>query len=259
VSPSGAARGSFRRPGRPSLLLLAAFAIGLAVPARAQDIVRSLLDRIENVDPATTTEADCLAKVAAAPQLNAEGLFHGAFVCYVANKPVEGNFLFAAGQIRGMADMGLMEAASEADQMAPSALYGAIWFHLGGPGQDEVFRDPVATARLFRLLDAWTPEDRPDYNPGWNVGRRPDAATYQSALADGKARRRRQLVAIARAYSDPEYYALHREFAALQQRVRIFQVGTPEERQANDLQRRMGERARVLGLDFDGDGEPDAG
>lgn len=236
--------------------MFAALSIGFALPAAAQDPVGALLGRLR-VDPATTTEADCRGKIGQAAELNAMGLFHGAAVCNAVRMSVESSFLLTAGQIRAMADMGTMEAASEDDQLGPGALYYLIFFHLGGPGSEEVLRSPADSERLFQMLDNWVPVAEADYDPGWAVGRRPEPEAYQQALAASKLHRRRQLTAISRAYSDPEYYALQREFTALQQRVRVFEAGTPDERLASDLQRRMGERARALGLDFDGDGQPD--
>jgi len=244
---------------RQRAAFLAALSFAFAVPAAAQiprDSVGALLDRLR-VDPATTTEADCRAKIGRAAELNAMGLFHGASVCGAVRMEVESSFLLAAGQIRAMADMGTMEAASESDQIGPGSLYYLIFFHLGGPGSEDVLRDPAETARLFHLLDDWTAVAGPDYDPGWPVGRRPEATAYQAAFAASKLHRRRQLAAMVRAFSDPDYYSLHREFTALQQRVRVFEQDTPEATRADDLQRQMGERGRVLGLDFDGDGEPD--
>jgi hypothetical protein len=233
----------------------AALAVALALaatPSRAQHVLyQPLLDRLR-VDPAQVTRADCTGPVESAPRLNAMELFRGAAVCAALNIPVEGNFLLVAGQVRAITDMSLMLPESEADRRAPAALYGLIFFQLGGPGREEVYRDSAATARLLQLLDAWSPALAPTYDPGWSAGRRPDVAAYQTALAEEKARRRRQLTAIARAFSDDDYYALHQEFTALQQRVRVFVEGTPDAARADALQRRMDARARALGVDFRG-------
>lgn len=234
----------------------AALAVALALAAtqsQAQEgLYQPLLDRLR-VDPAQVTRGHCTGAVESAARLNAMELFHGAAVCAALSIPVEGNFLLIAGQIRAMTDMSLMRPASEADMQAPAALYGLLFFQVGGPGQEEVYRDPAAKARFFQLLDAWRPGLFPGYDPGWPVGQRPDESSYRSTAAAETARRRRQLVTIGRAFADDEYYALHRQFTELQQRTRVFEVGTPEAARADELQRRMDARARALGLDFTGD------
>lgn len=233
-----------------------AFAAALAFssPALAQDIVKPLVDRLKSVDPKTATDAHCSAQVSQAARVNAMDLFYGASVCFAVKRPVEGNFLLTAGQVRAMPDMVLMEAASEAEKLKAAGLYGLMWFHVGGPGEDQVYRDPVLRARFFQMFDAWTPAYGANYNPGWAVGKRPDAAAYQALMAESKSHRRKQLAAISRAYSDDQYYALHRQFMELQKRTGATYVeGTPDAKLSAELQAKMNKRANELGIDFSGE------
>lgn len=168
-----------------------------ASPAAAQSSVEAMLERLNNVDPAVTTEADCERQVAQAATLNALDLLYGASVCFAVRRPLEGSFLLNAGQMRSFADMPLMIPAARADADIITSLYGVIYFHAGGPGDESVLRDPASRERFFSLLDRWSPEFPADHNPGWNTRRRPEGAAYQAHMAEVKAARRQQLVTIA--------------------------------------------------------------
>lgn len=230
-----------------ALILLVSLA--LATPAAAQTIGGALMDRLNGVRPEAVTAADCEAQVARAATLNAPDLLYGAFVCYAANRPVEGNFLLNAGQVRSIPDMGLMVPASRADSEVATSLYGVIYFYLGGPGREEVLRDAASRDRFFGLFDGWSADYPADYNPGWSTRRRPDAAAYRAALAESKAGRRQQLADVARLYSDEAYYALHRRFQELQARnPNGFVEGTPDAALSRDVARQMDERSAALGI-----------
>lgn len=232
---------------RTFLLLVS---LALAAPAAAQTGIVTLMDRLNSVRPEAVTAADCDAQVARAAALNVPDLLYGAWLCYAANRAVEGNFLLNAGQVRSIPDMGLMVPAARADSDVVTSLYGVIYFHLGGPGREEVLRDAASRERFFRLFDGWSADYPADYNPGWNTRRRPDAAAYRAAIAESKAGRRRQLVDIARLYSDEAYYALHRRFQDLQARNPTgFVEGTPDADLSSDLERQMNERSAALGIE----------
>lgn len=221
----------------------------LSSHAAAQTGGSALSDRINSVDPATTTEADCDAQVEQAENLNGPDLLFGAAICFAANKPVEGGFLLNAGQTRSIADMSLMVPAARADSDVQTELYGFIYFSAGGPGSDEVLRQSPLRDRLFSLLDGWSPHYSLGYNPGWNVRRRPDAEAYASAIDELEAGRRQQLADLGRLYSDDIYFALHRRLQELQARTSgTYVEGTPGARMSEDLQRQMSERARDLGI-----------
>lgn len=223
----------------------------LMAPAAAQIGENALMDRINAIDPATITEGDCDAQIQAANNLNGPDLLVGSTICSAAGKPVEGSFLLNAGQTRSIADLALMVPATRADSDVQTELYGFIYFYAGGPGSDEVLREPALRDRFFQLLDSWSPYYAADYDPGWNNRREPDAQAYASAIQEARAGRRQQLAEIARLFSDDTYYALHRRFQELQaDNASTYTEGTPQAEMSLDLQRRMAERARELGSDF---------
>src|ERR1044072_4742725 len=223
------------------------------MPAFSQPTFAAQMQRYSAIDPAKATPADCDSGVGKAEALNAFDLFAAALTCLAAKKPVEGDFLFAAGQTRAMADMMLMKPATESDMEPASSLYGLIFYRFGGPGDDTILRDSQATARMLAMFDAWNPRLAVDYDPGWKASQRPDLAAYQSSIDMNRSHRRKQLVAIARAYSDPEYYSAQKQFEKLQGRTGAFVEGTPESAEADRLQRLMPDRAKALGIDFGGD------
>lgn len=239
---------------RSLFLLFSLSLLWLSAPAAAQPALDMQLKRLHSVSPKSKTPGDCEVELAKADRLNAFDLFYGATVCFAAERFAEGNFLLAAGQIRAMPDMVTLKPASKADEATMASLYGLIFFYLGGPGRDEALTDAAASARMFSLLGGWAPRLEPDYDPGWKVAARPRASEYQISMAESRRRRETQLRAIVRAYSDPQYYALHQEFEALQARVKVFETGTADAKLADDLQARMEKRRKQLGVDFNANG-----
>lgn len=219
------------------------------------------LKQITSVDPATVSEADCASSVSKANLLNAADLFRASAVCHALRKEVEGNFLLSAAQVRATADMSLMPPAAKEDVQAMTALYGFIFYHAGGFGTEEVFRDASARATFFDLFDQWSPILSDGYFPGWKVGKHPDDGSYRQGALEVKAHRRQQLVDIARLLSDDDYYKLHRQFSELQERKSgTYVEGSSDATLAADLQERMAARARALGVGTGspaGDGEWD--
>jgi len=232
--------------------LTAALMLGIPSPTYAQVTTDNLLERFAALRPGSTTQADCAAQLANATKLNAVNLFYGAGVCYAAKQSAEGSFLMSAGQTRALTDLSLMQPASEADQQAAAALYGIIFFHFGGPGREEVLRDQATLTSMFQMFDSWVPAYSDEYDPGWRVTKqRPATEAYQAHLAESKAHRRGQLVDISRAFSDQQYYSLHRQFVELQARnPKGFVTGTPDFELSAQLEQRMSERAKELGISF---------
>ena len=231
------------------LLVLTALLGCVASPAFAQTAPAKLAEQLAAIDPKKVTPAECDAAIAAAQTSNAAALFYGMAVCMHAGKQVEGSFLLNAGQTRALADMVTMVPAAKADSDVTIDLYGFIYAYAGGPGSDEVLRDPKLRARFLQLLDGWTPVIDASYDPGWKTRRRSDAPAYLAAVADIKASRRKQLDDITRVYSDEQYYALQREFNALQVRTAgRYEEGTPNQKLADSLQKRMRARAKAIGV-----------
>jgi hypothetical protein len=195
------------------------------------------------------TAADCERQVSQATMLNGPDLLVGAWICFSANRGVEGGFLLNAGQTRSIVDLALTVPATRADSEIQAAIYGFIYFRAGGPGREDILRDEASRNRFLQMLDDWSPQFSETYNPGWNVRRRPDASAYRAAIEEEKVRRRRQLVEVARLYSDDAYFALHRRFGELQARnPRGFVEGTPDDELSRELSRQMNLRALALGL-----------
>lgn len=231
--------------------LAAALIFGIASPASAQVTTENLLERLRAVQAGPPTEADCAERLANAATLNAVNLFYGAGVCHRAERSGEGNFLIAAGQVRSLTDLSLMQPASETDRQAAGSLYMLVFYYFGGPGQEEVLRDQDSLASLLQAFDTWAPAYGNDYDPGWQVSARPEPTAYQARLTELKAYRRGQLTDIARAFSDEQYYSLHRQFVDLQARNPSgFVEGTPDFELSRQLQQRMSDRANELGITF---------
>lgn len=222
----------------------------LSTPAAAQLATVEDYVKLVTVDSTSLSEADCAAALSKANVLNPAGLFRASSICAAVHKEIESSFLLSAGQVRATTDMSVMAPATKADLGAVVALYGFIYSYAGGPGKDEVFRDPLTRNSFFKLLDGWTPAYGPDYSPGWNVGKRPDGTAYQRAMTEAKAGRRNQLDELSRLYSDDRYYAIHRQLTELQKRTSGRYVeGTADAKLLNSLQKRMAQRALDLGID----------
>jgi hypothetical protein len=221
----------------------------LTSPAEAQITVEGELKRFEAIDAKTVNPADCQAGIAKAAQLNAPDAFHAAMICRAAKMRAEGNFLIAVGHVRALYDMTHMAPATVADRHSMAELYGLIYGFLGGPGDIEVLREPALRARFFALYDAWEPVYSQTYDPGWNAGRRPDAAIYLGTIRQMKVERRSELERLVRLYSDPEYYAADKEMAELSRRnPKGIEVETPDGKRSAALMERMRVRAAALGV-----------
>lgn len=235
---------------RISKIVMIGIIFGLSSPAEAQLATVEDYVKLITVDPTSLSEADCVSALSKANDLNPAGLFRASSICAAVHKEIESSFLLTAGQVRATADMSVMVPATKADLGVVAALYGFIYSYAGGPGADEVFRDPSARDSFFKLLDVWKPAYSPEYSPGWNVGKRPDGTAYQQALTESKASRRSQLIDLSSLYSDDRYYALHRQLTELQKRTSGRYVeGTADAKLLNSLQKRMAQLALDLGID----------
>jgi hypothetical protein len=236
------------------LPLIALLSFGLSSPAMAQIKVATLDDRVKSLDAKTLTTADCLAQIAKASSSNGPGLMYGARLCAVVKKPLESSFLLLAGQLRAMSDILLMPPATQSDDRSLMPLYGALWAGGGMAGiDDDILHDPAERARFFQMLDAWAPAYGPDYDPGWSVRKRPDAAKYAATMAQAKADMRKNLDRVVRLDSDDRYYALQRQYNAILARIPRsggMAPGTADYKLFKDLGKRMRERGIALGVEM---------
>jgi len=219
------------------------------MPAGAQRSVEEHLLRLESIDTEEVTEADCEAEIARANQLSASDLIYAGVLCLVTESQVESSFLIAAGQIRALTDLSLMPPATSEDLSTQTALYGLIYYYAGGGGADELYRDPIQRDRMLDMIDAWRPVQTADYNPGWDVGTRPDSETYSVMLEQSRAYRRQQLVEYATLIEDDEYFVLHTEINELfAQNGQLIREGTASAERIAELNQQMSERSHELGI-----------
>lgn len=225
---------------RMTLLLLA---LALGTPAAAQTGATPAGNSQAQVN-APTAQIDCDRQLANAGSLDGPRLMQGSAVCLAAGRSVEGNFLLNAAVLRISVDAMQTIPASQADAELLLRSASGLIFFTEGPGEAEILRDPSSRARLFGLLETWSPRYGSDYTPGWNVRARPDPAVYAAAIEAAKADRRQNLAAIADLVADDAYYALYRRVQEIQARE-VLQEADRE--LIGDLHRQMGERARALG------------
>jgi hypothetical protein len=239
-----------------NLALIAILSFGLSSPVMAQAVSRD--GRFKPIHGKELRESDCASHIAKAASATGETLIYGAGVCKAVQKPVESSFLFLIGQLRAASDIMLLPPATQAEDQGLMGLYTTLYYGQGVNGaDDEVLRNPATRARLFKLLDEWSPDYGPDYNPGWTARKRPDAAKYAATIAEGKAGQRQYLDMVVRMVSDDEYYALHGQYLEVMKRnPDSISPNTADGTLFDDLVRRKRDRAIALGIDV-GPAPPD--
>ena len=236
----------------PTIIAIASLA--LSPCAFAQTNVATLEDRLKSIDASNLAEADCNLQIASANKANAADLIYGGRLCAAVEKPLEASFLLLVGQLRATSDILLMPPATQADDRSLMPLYGMLYYGGGLNGvDDDVLHDPVRRARLFELLDRWSPFYSPTYDPGWNVRKRPDANLYATTIARAKADLGKNLDRVVRLDSDDQYYALQRQYNELLARIPKsdgLKAGTSDYKLFDNLQVRMRERGIAMGVDM---------
>jgi hypothetical protein len=157
----------------------------------------------------------CDAAMESALELNAYGLLRGAKDCAVAEELDRASFLILAGQIRAMTDLTSLEPDSEEEEVKLGELYGTIYYHAGGSGDDEIYRDRERSDRLFGRLRDWSPSLNETYDPGWAYKRPADRSEYFQMIACQKAIRLEKLNWYAGLVRDDDYFEATRELEAL--------------------------------------------
>jgi hypothetical protein len=220
----------------------------------AQTKVSTLDDRIKSIDANMVTTADCLSQTAVAGKSNAADLLYGGQVCAAVKMPLEASFLLLVGQLRAVSDIVLMPPATQSDDRGLMPLYGLLYAGGGMSGVDDnILHDPEKRARLLALLDQWSPSYGPNYDPGWNARKRPDAEKYAATIAQAKADLRKDLDRLVRLDSDDQYYAMQRQYNEVLARIPKtggLAPGTPDAKLMNDLDVRMRARGIALGVDM---------
>jgi len=174
--------------------------------------------------PAVEASSEC-ARFAVAG-LNAMALFKAAGICAAEERKEDANFLMMAGQIRAMADMGVLASAESRDAGAIE-LFSILYFSMGGLGFDEVYRDPAAVERLAARVEATQINLTSEYDPGWTYS--PDSKTdiYDAIALAARQQRVWQMRNYALLMQNDAYYEAHLAHNELQKQNRIFEEGTP--------------------------------
>jgi hypothetical protein len=160
----------------------------------------------------------CADFIDRAGQLNAGQLFSGIAPCFAEKRSFDATLLQVEGQIRAMADMETLAAATDEDKMKGAQLYGQIFYATGGAGDRDLYRNPSTMGLLFERIEAWTPSFDAGYDPGWHYRRRPTDAAYYDSIKYQKSYRLAQLRWYASLVRNDEYYVAESEVHEIQQR-----------------------------------------
>jgi hypothetical protein len=135
----------------------------------------------------------CADVVSRSAQLNASQLFDAAPACAAEKRSFDVTLQVIEGQIRAMADMEMLAAKTDQDQLLGAKLYGKIFYTFGGAGDPNLYRDPAKTDALFQRIESWMPAFPTDYDPGWQYKKRPTEEAYGDSVKYAKAYRLAQL------------------------------------------------------------------
>lgn len=136
----------------------------------------------------------------------ADALFDSARNC---DSMVDAVFLMIIGQIRAVTDMTVFPPESELDQNLVADLYTRLYYHMGGAGPDELFRNGDYYHELTGRIRDWRPTDLPSYEPGWAYSSTPSYPAYFQSIERSKSSRLQQLGSYFALISDDEYFDLH--------------------------------------------------
>lgn len=160
----------------------------------------------------------CSTAVERSERLNGPQLFQATMACFKDGNSSDGTFLLIAGQIRSTTDMSLLTAVGDIDEIAQGELYGAIFYRLGGAGDESLLRDSQRSALLFARLESWKPLFYEGYKPGWNYKSSSKTALYDQVALQQMRARLDQLKSYAVLISNDEYYAARQEMSEIQKR-----------------------------------------
>jgi len=222
--------------------LIAALLLAPATADAGEITISNLLETMAAVKPGPDSSAACDQRLARSATDNGPNLFYGVAVCSAAQRTMDAAFFMMAGQNRSVADMTALPPASETEEEKMGALYGIIFYQLGGSGPDDLYAPPVSGKEILARLEAWRPVLPAGYNPGWAVASPPDPVTYQKALDQARADRIGQLRVLVELMANPRYRALDLELAELTKRNGgVFKGGTKDAKRADAIMNEMWE------------------
>ena len=215
--------------------------------ARAGEVtIQNILENLQALHSAAATQ-ECSNVIEESHSKNSAQLFYSAAICAKEKRASDASFLLLAGQIRSTADMGLYAPTSGKDQEAMGALYGLIFYHFGGAGDQSTYRDRKQYNALQARLAAWEPTRASSYNPGWHFKSSPRDTKYQQAISSAKQHRFAQLDNYSKLMLDEQYYAAQQELGKLQSKnPRGFVSDTADGKRSMELLSTMQQRAREI-------------
>jgi hypothetical protein len=210
----------------------------------------------------------CAETIERSESLNGLELFQASASCFSEERRFEGTFLLIAGQIRSMTDMSLLSPLGDADEIAMAELYGMIFYQTGGVGNDELYRDPILTQKLFSQLEEWNPSLFDGYDPGWTYKRKAKPDLYEKTAKSHWEHRLAQLQRYTVLIGRDDYYAASKEFVELQKRhPRGFDANSADGHRATELTKVMRQISQEItspvprlesSVDFQFEPDPDA-
>lgn len=117
-------------------------------------------------------------------------------------------YLMILGQIRTLVDIEVFPAKSEPDEALVAKLSYRLYYHMGGAGSDQLYRDKENYNLLVTRLESWKPKNLAAYEPGWNYTSTPTYQGYMEKIEAAKKHRLEQLEGYFTLISDDEYYDL---------------------------------------------------
>lgn len=182
----------------------------------------------------------CASALSDALTMNATELWAAANKCAEGSDVDGATYLMLVGQIRAMTDMGVLEAATDQDEVTVAELYGTLYYSMGGSGYDEIYRDENRTNDLFAAVREWNPQLDGTYNPGWAYRAITDSALYAQTIQCQKALRLQRLDWYAGLIRIDDYYAASRELDELRAaNPKLIVVGSDVEKRMTEIRARM--------------------
>ncbi len=230
-------------------LAVAIALIILAGPAVAQEKLQDFVVQVEAVTP-EQAGALCEDGLSRAETANAFDLLLASTACRRVGRADDTAFLTLVGQARAMADISVLTPATEEAKDGAGSLYGLIFFYFGGPGDNEVYRDPRRAAAVLARHAAWKASFGPGYDPGWARTGSVSGEAYASKIGEAKTHRIAQLDSYIILQADPAFRAASDEMDAISKRNPTgIMGGTPDNARAEELMAIMDDRGKALGLD----------
>lgn len=188
----------------------------------------------------------CTTALEAASRINGSALFDGAVSCAQEKRDADTNFLIILGQVRSMPDMIILTPLDEANAEKASALYGRIFYQVGGLGIEAYYRAPENVTALEQRVRRTDLSLKDGYDPGWAFKSSSKTDIYDAVLSTIREQRLWQMRNMARMVQDDEYWAIYQAIAELKRQNPVFKEGTPAYDEAARLNAQLDEAAKDI-------------